>query len=552
MGDIRRENTPVSQLNIGMYVCELDRPWLGTPFLLEGLLIEDEKELATLATICTFVYVDRTLSVGEYFIAPPKATVAIKRDGAVVRVNTHQSHHQQATQVKKTSTAALNNTAPTAKFSFFEVLKEIKESNQHGRAADLQNLGTTNAANNVTQSNISQNTPSANNAVNQTLSPSETTSITAQIKTDLSNFLSGLGQWGNRNKTANTKLGSSINKAALKADIANQPVYANDDRITIFDDAPPVEEEIAKIYPAYAQSQLATKAIFEALAKDQKIDLTNVNEALNSMVESVERNPDALIWLAKLKQTDDSAYNHALNVSIMLMALGNFMALPKKQIKDLGLAGLLQDIGKAKMPLELLQKQEKITDEEYAILKSHVDHALALLEVTENISGTVILTVSQHHERIDGTGYPYKLKGKQISLTGQMAGLIDTYCALTTNKVYAKGVYNQVALEEIHSLRDTKFNGTLIDQLVQLLGIYPVSSLVELNSGEVGVVIQQNSVRRLQPRVMILLNPDKTKNTYPATIDLIHAPLTPAGEPYKIVRGLAPDSYALDANNYYG
>ena len=421
------------------------------------------------------------------------------------------------------------------------------------RAADLQNLGTTNAAaNNVTQSNISQNTPSANNAVNQTLSPSETTSITAQIKTDLSNFLSGLGQWGNRNKTANTKLGSSINKAALKADIANQPVYANDDRITIFDDAPPVEEEIAKIYPAYAQSQLATKAIFEALAKDQKIDLTNVNEALNSMVESVERNPDALIWLAKLKQTDDSAYNHALNVSIMLMALGNFMALPKKQIKDLGLAGLLQDIGKAKMPLELLQKQEKITDEEYAILKSHVDHALALLEVTENISGTVILTVSQHHERIDGTGYPYKLKGKQISLTGQMAGLIDTYCALTTNKVYAKGVYNQVALEEIHSLRDTKFNGTLIDQLVQLLGIYPVSSLVELNSGEVGVVIQQNSVRRLQPRVMILLNPDKTKNAYPATIDLIHAPLTPAGEPYKIVRGLAPDSYALDANNYYG
>ena len=551
MGDIRRENTPVAQLNIGMYVCELDRPWLGTPFLLEGLLIEEDAELETLAKICTFVYVDRTLSVGEYFIAPPKAAVAIKRDGAVVRVNTHQ----QATQAKKQNAAALNNSTPAAKFSFFDVLKEIKESNQLGRAADLQNLSKTTA-----NHPASNNTANSTNTVPQALrtnidapTPSpESSSIAAQIKTDLSNFLSGLGQWGTRNKSANNKLGSSINKAALKADIANQPVYANDDRITIFDDAPPVEEEIAKIYPAYAQSQLATKAIFEALAKDQKIDLTNVNEALNSMVESVERNPDALIWLAKLKQTDDSAYNHALNVSIMLMALGNFMALPKKQIKDLGLAGLLQDIGKAKMPQELLQKQEKITDDEYATLKSHVDHALALLEVTENISGTVILTVSQHHERIDGTGYPYKLKGKQISLTGQMAGLIDTYCALTTNKVYAKGVYNQVALEEIHTLRDIKFNGTLIDQLVQLLGIYPVSSLVELNSGEVGVVIQQNSVRRLQPRVMILLNPDKTKNLYPATVDLIHAPLTPTGEPYKIVKGLAPDSYDLDANNYYG
>jgi HD-GYP domain-containing protein (c-di-GMP phosphodiesterase class II) len=240
-----------------------------------------------------------------------------------------------------------------------------------------------------------------------------------------------------------------------------------------------------------------------------------------------------------------------MSVSITLMALANFMSLPKKQVKELGLAGLLQDIGKSKIPANLLHKQEKITHNEFEVLKKHVEHALALIEVTDNISSTVIMTVSQHHERIDGSGYPYKLSGDQISLTGQMAGLIDTYCALTTNKVYAKGVYNQIALEEIHSLRGFKFNGALIDQLVQFLGIYPVSSLVELNSGEVGVVIQQNSVRRLQPRVMILLNPDKSRNEYPAIINLINLPLTPSGEPYKIVRGLPPDSYGLSSNNYY-
>jgi len=132
-----------------------------------------------------------------------------------------------------------------------------------------------------------------------------------------------------------------------------------------------------------------------------------------------------------------------------------------------------------------------------------------------------------------------------------MAGLIDTYCALTSNKVYAKGVYNQLALEEIHALRDTKFSSALIDQLVQFLGMYPVSSLVELNTGEVGVVIQQNSVRRLLPRIMILLNPDKTKNEYPATINLLNSPLAPNGEPYKIIRGLPPDSYGLEPGNYY-
>lgn len=132
-----------------------------------------------------------------------------------------------------------------------------------------------------------------------------------------------------------------------------------------------------------------------------------------------------------------------------------------------------------------------------------------------------------------------------------MAGLVDTYCALTSNKAYAKGVYNQFALEKIHALRDTKFDGRLIDQLVQFLGMYPVSSLVELNSGEIGVVIQQNSVRRLLPKIMILLNPDKSKNEYTATINLINAPLTPSGEPYQIVRGLPPDSYGLNINNYF-
>ncbi len=133
-----------------------------------------------------------------------------------------------------------------------------------------------------------------------------------------------------------------------------------------------------------------------------------------------------------------------------------------------------------------------------------------------------------------------------------MAGLIDTYCALTSDRPYAKGLYNQLALEEIHAMRDEKFQGALIDQLVQFLGIYPVSSLVELNSGEVGVVIQQNSVRRLLPKVMVLLNPDKTKNKHPATLDLITAPLTPTGEHYKIVRGLPPESFGLDFTNFYG
>lgn len=542
VSDIRREKTQVSQLDIGMFVCELDRPWLDSPFMLEGVLIEDEEQIATISALCEFVYVDRTVSIGNYFIAPPKEPVAIKRDGASIHLQSNTNSNKNLGSKKQSA----NSHIASNKFSFFDVLKEIK--------ASKQDTYPTSAKNDTTNSvifNLQQEKNTHNPANSASMITDGKPSFTSQIKTDLSNFISGLSSWSGKQK----KLSTTIAKATLKADLAKKLEADDSYRITVFEEPPLVEDEIAKIYPVFEKSQLATREIFEALAKNQEIDLSNVNESLDSMVDSIERNPDALIWLAKLKQTDNYAYNHALNVSIMLMALASFMAMPKKQVKDLGLAGLLQDIGKAKIPQEILNKAEAITTEEFELLKQHVDYSLKMLEVTDksagSISGTVILTISQHHERIDGSGYPYKLSDKQISLTGQMAGLIDTYCALTTNKVYAKGVHNQTALETIHALRDTKFRGALIDQLVQFLGIYPVSTLVELNTGEVAVVIQQNSVRRMLPRIMILLNPDKTKNEYPATINLINAPPAPNGEPYQILRGLAPDSYGLSAYNYY-
>ncbi len=537
MTDIRREKTQVFLLDIGMFVCELDRPWLGTPFMLEGLLIEDDDQISTIASLCEFVYIDRTVSIGRHFTAAPKEQVAIKREGTINRVTIDvNTGKRTANSINKSTKLG----SPNVKFSFLDILKEIHAGNQAALTRD-SNSANSDALFKVQYINNNKVVEISDDEI------AENTTLASQIKTDFSNFISGLTSWGTKQK----KLKSDIDKSALKANLAKREDNHEGYKITIFDETQPVEDEIAAIYPIFEKSQLATKEMFEALALDHEIDLTKIHEALDSMVESIERNPDALLWLAKLKQTDDYSYNHAMSVSITLMALANFMSLPKKQVKDLGLAGLLQDIGKAKIPTELLHKQDKITHDEFEILKKHVEYALALLEATGNISSTVILTVSQHHERIDGSGYPYKLSGNQISLTGQMAGLIDTYCALTTNKVYAKGVYNQIALEEIHSLRGFKFNGALIDQLVQFLGMYPVSSLVELNSNEVGVVIQQNSVRRLLPRIMILLNPDKTRNEYPAIINLINSPLTHTGEPYKIVRGLPPDSYGLSANKYY-
>lgn len=511
MSDAQLKKIDASQLSVGMFVAELDRPWLGTPFLLEGVLIEEQDEIDTFNELCEHVFVDLSLSVGSFDIA------SIDEEP----VETKQT---VTTQSINSSIRIEKNSAPqTDEFSFFNVLKEIKTSQRAQDVHNLNNIQSTSAAFIKKQHQYDDSIAGYDHL---------DADVKKQIKGEITGIVAGMSR-GNANSD---KLASHL--AAKQMAKHNKELN-------------PVEKEIVAVYPAFDKASIATKQIFESIASEKHIKLDNVHEALDGMVDSIERNPDALIWLTKLKQSDNEAYNHAMNVSVTIMALGNFMSLPKKQVKDLGMAGLLQDIGKAKIDTDLLHKTTKITPEEYEIFKSHVAHTIDMLQKTRNIPLNVVKTISQHHERIDGSGYPAQLAGKQVSLTGQLAGLVDTYCAITTDRAYAKGVYNQEALEEIHRYRDTKFSGVIIDQMVQFLGMYPVTTLVELNTGEVGVVIEQNSVRRLLPRVMILLNSDKTKNPSPTTLNLINAPQTPSGEPYAIVRGLPPNSYDLNPSNYY-
>ncbi|MGB4812338.1 MAG: HD domain-containing phosphohydrolase [Methylophilaceae bacterium] len=535
MTDIHKQKTPVAKLGIGMFVTALDRPWLGTPFLLEGLLIENQEQINIMDKLCEFVYVDHTVSVGEFFIPPARNEVAIKREA-------NSGYVGSKPKLKK-----LANLSPAQqKFSFYNILKEIQASNQASKNGENNQDETDNILLNIQNINSQVHTASAlanDNLANDETPQVEPTSLIGRVKDDLSNFLTGMGSWSKPNKKLSTRTDPTKAEKSLAQD--------GSEAISAFEDTSPVEDEIAEIYPTYHQSQIATKDIFEKLALNQKIDITHVNEALDHMVASIERNPDALIWLAKLKQSDNYAYNHALNVSITLMAFASYISMPKADIKNLGMAGLLQDVGKGKIPHNLLHKSEKLSNAEFSILKKHVEYSIGILRETPNIPEVVFKIVAEHHERFNGKGYPNELMEQGISMGGQMAGLIDTYCAMTTNKVYAKGVYNQVALERIQKMGNILFSATMIDQLVQFLGIYPVTSIVELNSGEVGVVIQQNSVRRMLPRVMILLNADKSKNTFPATINLINKPLTPSGEPYSIKRGLPADSFGLNASNFY-
>jgi HD-GYP domain-containing protein (c-di-GMP phosphodiesterase class II) len=524
MTDLKKEQIAVERLTLGMYVTELDRPWVGTPFMLQGFILDDQADIDKLQSLCKFVYVDRTKSIGNQFNAPAKQNIAIKREGTTLRASDPSKNKVRITQ-----------NPVSDKSSFIDILRDLKNyqapQNVERPSQDSQTYNVKYSANTAEQEAFPY----------QTESSIQEKPISQHLADDVSRFFSGLFK---RNK-----LKTNVDKIAEKSKSTSE----TDDsyKVTIYEEEPPVENEIALIYPVYEQSQIATRAMFDAIANEQNLDLTAVSEILDNMVESIGRSPDALLWLAKLKQTDDYAYNHALNVSITLMAFGNFLALSQKQIKEIGLAGLLQDIGKVKLSADVLLKEGKLTREEYEYAKKHVDESLKILDKTPDIPPTVTTMVAQHHERIDGSGYPNQLTESQIGLTSQIAGLIDTYCAITSHKSYAKGVFHQEALDKIHQLSGKQFSNVLVDQLVQFMGMYPVSSLVELNTGEVGVVIQQNQVRRLLPRLMLLLGSDKSRYTSPVVLNLLNSPPTPTGEAYRIIKSLAPDSYGLNPSDFF-
>lgn len=536
MSDVRRENIAASELELGMFVSDLDRPWLDTPFMLQGFLLEEQKQIDLIRDLCHTVVIDRARSTMEHY-----------------KKNVTQEALQDEPKVVQIKTPSVNSqSAPSSpKISFFDIFSDLvskqKQQQKPGTKAVEKNKPSTAITNKV---DYYADTVIASQNNMDTAKSFTQASLTNHLKKDTKGWLrSALSfSWlSNPTKDTLSSGSSSPRYSASKKNKAN----SHGARIKIYQEHVPVEEEIINIAPVYEKTQIATRAIFEAIAAEGDIDLSGVYDSLDQMVESIERNPDALMWLSKLKQTDGYSYNHALNVSINLMALAQFMSLPKYQVRELGMAGLLQDIGKVKIDPVLLGKTTPITPDERTILQRHVKESISVLEQIKGISPPVLYTIEQHHERFDGSGYPKQLANKQISLQGQLAGLIDTYCAMTTDKPYAKGLYNQEALDEIYSLRDTKFNAMLIEQLVQFLGIYPVSSLVELNTGEVAVVVEQNFIRRLLPRVMILLGPDKSRNPYPPTIDLINAPRTPSGEVYSIVRGIPPFSYGLNPNEFY-
>jgi len=312
-----------------------------------------------------------------------------------------------------------------------------------------------------------------------------------------------------------------------------------------------VDVELPRARQAHQKTETVLKHILYTLDAGKAIDAPRVKEAVTSMTDSVVRNPDAMLLLTKLKEKGEHTLDRAVGVSIYMITFGRFLQLPRDQLDLLGMVGLLQDVGKVRVPAKLLTKKEPLSEAELQACRAHVEHSVAILKETAGLPPQLPGLAALHHERFDGSGYPKRLKGQQIGLFGVIAGLIDCFDALTHTRPYGDAMSPSNALSLLYGWRDTLFDGPLVEQFIQCIGIFPVGAIVEMNSGEVGIVIAQNVARRLQPRVMVVLD-DKGNPLRPQKIlDLACDPKAGPNMPYRIKRTLEKGSVAIDPSEFF-
>jgi len=403
-----RKTVPVEQLQFGMYVAELDRPWTDTPFRFQGFVLQTSEQLETLKKYCRVVHVD-----------PDKA----------------------------------------------EVLARLPDQTGGGplrSAVDLSRTG--------------------------------------------------------------------------KAKYTEQA---------------PVEQEFGRAVGTHALGQKAILDAVGALRAGRTLDTQRVNEAMSGLTESVLRNPDAMLLYTQLQEKGDYTQSHALDVSVYMTAFGRFLEMSREDVALLGHLGLLQDVGKVRLPNALIEKRERLSAAEFEVAKKHVQHSAEILREAKGLPPQLADLALLHHERHDGSGYPARLRGREIGLFGSIAAIVDTFDALTARRPYAEPVAPSTALSMLYKWRGTFFDPYLVEQFIRCIGIFPVGSIVELNSGESGIVIAQNLEKRLQPRVMVVRDAAGNPLRPQKLIDLSRGPKVASGEPYRIKRTLEYGRIPVTAENLF-
>ncbi|WP_430460437.1 HD-GYP domain-containing protein [Thalassolituus sp. LLYu03] len=391
-----RKQLDVSQLTVGMYIVELDRPWHESPFLFQGFLIENEQDIHTVADICRWVLVD-----------------VVEEEWEPLDGNTHNRPPSTIRYVEKQDMA-----------------RQLTEANRTYQATKQQ--------------------------VRQLL-------ISAQ-------------------------LGQALNMK---------------------------------------QAQIAVK----------------------DCVERVVSNPNAILWLTRLKHQDEYTAEHSVNVCLLAIALGQQCDLAPFELENLGICGLMHDIGKMKVPPEILNKPGRLSPEEFEEMARHTTYARQLLLGRSDIYPGAADVAFSHHERLDGKGYPRGINSTKLSLFTRIVTVVDAYDAMTSDRCYKAGMSSLEALKILNNNSGTQFDGELVKKFVAMVGLYPPGYLLEMSNGEVGIILSADPGFQLKPRVIMILGPDKQPQPE-RIINLAHGPQDDRGHPYEAKGVFRSGCFGVNVSDY--
>lgn len=395
--EAQRKKIPVSDLQIGMYISELDRDWLDTPFLMQGFTVQSRDDIQTVQEYCEYVWID---AVQQAYVPPEERSV------------------QDAKKRKQT------------------YINKVSASDEHRQA-----LGVYREARRITKSLLDE-----------------------------------------------ARLGASVNTEAAKATV-------------------------------------------------------------NDCVQSILRNPDAMSWMSKMRNEDEYTAEHCLNVCILAISFGRHLGYEEEALQHIGLCGLLHDVGKMKIPPEVLNKPGRLTDKEFKMIKAHTVHGRNLLMSAPGSFHGVVDVAYSHHERLDGKGYPRGLKASGISEYSRLIAICDAYDAMTAKRCYEDARPSTDALKEVYDNRGTQFDERLAEQFLEMIGLYPPGSIVELINGCVAIVLTTNHRYRHLPKVLAVRNTVK-KAVKEKVLNLADCEAGKLDKSFLIKKVLVDGSYGVSLKTY--
>ena len=311
---------------------------------------------------------------------------------------------------------------------------------------------------------------------------------------------------------------TSVLREERAAEVDTRPDIANEKVPTQVE--VPLVDELARAVKICAQAKSAVSSMFDEARMGKAVDTSSAKMLVEDISNSLSRNPGALISLARLKTADDYTYMHSVAVCALMVALAKQLKLDEAQTRSAGIAGLLHDLGKALMPIEVLNKPGKLTDDEFAIIKAHPSAGHELLLDSTGADAVALDVVLHHHEKADGSGYPKRLSDSGISLYVKMGTVCDVYDAITSNRPYKAGWDPAESLRKMAEWCTGHFDHVVFQAFVKSLGIYPIGSLVRLNSGRLGIVIDQTRSSLLQPSLKVFFSTRTNARIRPEIVNL--------------------------------